>query len=242
VASDQVGLRERKKRATRALIADTALRLFAERGFDQTTVAEVAEAAGVSVKTVFNYFPAKEDLFFDLADEIEQIWLDAVADHRPGESPLAGLRRRVLSRFADHPGGPSARFRKVLAGSTLLQARGQQMWASHEDAITQALAALLGMDGEDPTPRVLAHQVLSIHPMILRMVELWTQRGAAPDEVRDRALRLIDRAFDILERGIPGSLAAGNDSPSPGNTGQGEQQLDPDGWVDGDLAQRPSSA
>jgi AcrR family transcriptional regulator len=203
VTSGQVGLRERKKRATRTLIADTALRLFAERGFDQTTVAEVAEAAGVSVKTVFNYFPAKEDLFFDRAEEIEQLWLDAVGDHRPGEPLLAGLRRRVLSRFADHTGGPSAQFRKVLAGSTLLQARGQQMWAGHEDAIAHSLAGLLGVDGEDPTARVLAHQVLSIHPMVLRMVEVWTRQGAAPDEIRDRALALIDRAFDILERGVP---------------------------------------
>jgi len=210
VTSGQLGLRERKKRATRTLIADTALRLFAERGFDQTTVAEVAEAAGVSVKTVFNYFPAKEDLFFDRADEVEQLWLDAVAGHRPGEPLLAGLRRRVLSRFADHPSGPSGQFRKVLAGSTLLQARGQQMWAGHEDAIAHALAGLLGADSEDPTARVLAHQVLSIHPMVLRMVEVWTQQGAAPDEVRDRALCLINRAFDILERGLP-ELAGGPD-------------------------------
>ena len=79
-------LRERKKRETRARIADTALRLFKERGFDQTTVADVAAAADVSVKTVFNYYPAKEDLFFDRADEIEQIWLDAVADRRPGRA------------------------------------------------------------------------------------------------------------------------------------------------------------
>jgi AcrR family transcriptional regulator len=202
VAPGQSGLRERKKRATRALIADTALRLFAERGFDQTTVAEVAEAAGVSVKTVFNYFPAKEDLFFDRAEEVEQIWLDAVADRQPDEPLLAGLRRRVLSRFADHPDGPSGQFGKVLAGSTLLQARGQQLWAGHEDAIAQALAERLSADREDLTARVLAHQVLSIHPMVLRMVEAWTQQGATPDEVRDRALRLINRAFDILERGV----------------------------------------
>jgi AcrR family transcriptional regulator len=202
MASGQSGLRERKKRATRTLIADTALRLFAERGFDQTTVAEVAEAAGVSVKTVFNYFPAKEDLFFDRAEEVEQIWLDAVADRQPDEPLLAGLRRRVLSRFADHPDGPSGQFGKVLTGSTLLQARGQQLWAGHEDAIAQALTERLSADRADLTARVLAHQVLGIHPMVLRMVEAWTQQGAAPDEVRDRALRLINRAFDIIERGV----------------------------------------
>jgi len=200
----QAGLRERKKLQTRARIADTALRLFKERGFDQTTVAEVAAAADVSVKTVFNYFPAKEDLFFDRADEVEQIWLDAVADRRPDEPLLAGLRRRVVSRFADHPNGPGVDFRKVLAGSTLLQARGQQMWASHEDAIAGALAERLGAGADDATARVLAHQVLSIHPMMLRMVELWTEQGEPPVEVRDRALQLINRAFDILERGLDG--------------------------------------
>jgi AcrR family transcriptional regulator len=202
VASGQPGLRERKKQATRTLIADTALRLFMERGYDQTTVADVAEAAGVSVKTVFNYFPAKEDLFFDQADEMEQMWLDAVADRRPGEPVLAGLRRREMARFADHPGGPSAQFRKVLASSTRLQARGQQMWASHEDAIALSLAEWLGVGSEDATPRVLAHQVLSIHQMTVRMVEVWNQQGATPDETRDRALRLINRAFDILEHGL----------------------------------------
>ena len=200
----QAGLRERKKLQTRARIADAALRLFKERGFDQTTVAEVAAAADVSVKTVFNYFPAKEDLFFDRADEVEQIWLDAVADRRPDEPLLAGLRRRVVSRFADHPNGPGVDFRKVLAGSTLLQARGQQMWASHEDAIAGALAERLGAGADDATARVLAHQVLSIHPMMLRMVELWTEQGEPPVEVRDRALQLINRAFDILERGLDG--------------------------------------
>jgi AcrR family transcriptional regulator len=206
VAEDtgQAGLRERKKRETRARIADAALGLFKERGFDQTTVADVAAAADVSVKTVFNYFPAKEDLFFDRADEIEQIWLDAVADRRPGEPLLAGLRRRVLSRFSDHPDGPGVGFRRVLAGSTHLQARGQQMWASHEDAIAAALAGQLGAGAEDPTARVLAHQVLSIHPMMLRMVEMWTERGDPPGVVRDRALQLINRAFDVLEHGFGG--------------------------------------
>jgi AcrR family transcriptional regulator len=201
-AAAPAGLRERKKQATRAHIADTALRLFARQGFDQTTVAEVAAAADVSVKTVFNYFPVKEDLFFDLADEVEQTWVDAVADRQPGQPLLAGLRRRVLARFAGHPDGPTGTFRKVLAGSTRLQARGQQMWASHEDAIARALAEQPGAEVDDLTARVLAHQVLSIHPMILRMAELWAGQGTGPEQVRELAQRLINRAFDILEGGL----------------------------------------
>ncbi|TDW22573.1 TetR family transcriptional regulator [Kribbella kalugense] len=196
----ETGLRERKKRETRARIADVALALFAERGFDQTTVAEVAAAADVSVKTVFNYFPAKEDLFFDRAEEIEQRWLEAVADRRDGESLLAGLRRRSLGRFADHPSGATAHFRKILGSSALLQAKGQQMWAWHEDAVAAALAT----EVDELTARVLAHQVFSIHPLALRMVELWTQEGVEADEIRDRVVALINRAFDLLDRSVGG--------------------------------------
>lgn len=202
VTAEPMGLRERKKRATRALIADTALRLFKERGFDRTTVAEVAEAAGVSVKTVFNYFPAKEDLFFDRDEEILRVVLDAAGDVRSGESPLAGLRRRLLAVFEGHPAERTARFRAVLAGSTLLQARGQQMRANYEDALTLALAGRLGVGDDDPVPRVLAHQVLAIPFLVIRMEELWAERGVAPDEVRDRSARLVNSSFDILERGF----------------------------------------
>ncbi|TDW76609.1 TetR/AcrR family transcriptional regulator [Kribbella pratensis] len=192
------GLRERKKAETRARIADVALRLFAERGFDQTTVAEVAAAADVSVKTVFNYYPAKEDLFFDRAEEIEQSWLEAVADRQEGESLLAGLRRRSLGRFADHPNGPSTHFRRVLAGSPLLQAKGQQMWAWHEDAVAAALAE----EVDELTARILAHQVFNIHPLALRMVERWTEEGLEADEIRERVLALVNRAFDLLDRSV----------------------------------------
>jgi AcrR family transcriptional regulator len=194
----ELGLRERKKLETRARIADAALRLFAERGFDQTTVAEVAAAADVSVKTVFNYFPAKEDLVLDRSEAVEQSWLDAVADRAPGEPLLAGVRRRALSRFAGHPAGPTAYFRQVMAGSALLQARGQQMWADHEDAVAGALAAEV-----DPvTARVLAHQAFSVHPMALRMVEKWAREGVPPDEIRERARTLINRAFDLLDHAV----------------------------------------
>jgi len=91
-----MGLRDLKKQQTRTAIADTALRLFMKRGFDHVTVAEVAEAAGVSEKTVFNYFPSKEDLFFDEVDEREAALVAAIRERRPDESILAALRRNQL--------------------------------------------------------------------------------------------------------------------------------------------------
>jgi AcrR family transcriptional regulator len=207
---EPTGLRERKKREVRTRIADAALRLFAAKGFDQTTVAEVAVAANVSVKTVFNYFPAKEDLFFDRAEQVEQHWLEAVADRGHQESVLTGLRRRALLRFQDHPDGITGQFRRVMAGSAALQGRGQQMWAAHEDAIAAALAELLDAPSTDPTPQIVAHHVLAVHPLALRMAEQWADQGRSDNEVRDRVLDLINRSFDILERGLAQRAAPGD--------------------------------
>src|SRR4051795_7280322 len=91
------GLRARKKEQTRRLIADTARRLFAERGFDAVTVAEVARAADVAEKTVFNYFATKEDLFYSGMEAFEDRLLGAIRDRAPGESVIAAFRAFVLA-------------------------------------------------------------------------------------------------------------------------------------------------
>ncbi len=88
--------RARKKAATRALVLETAQRMFDERGFDAVTIADVAATADVAVQTVFNHFPTKEELFF--ADRVP--WLDAPSDavreRDPGETPTAALRRSLV--------------------------------------------------------------------------------------------------------------------------------------------------
>src|ERR671934_155487 len=90
------GLRERKKQRTRELIAETARRLFLERGFDHVPVAEIARAADVSEKTVFNYFPRKEDLVYWRLQCFEEELLAAVRDRAPGESVLDAFAEFVL--------------------------------------------------------------------------------------------------------------------------------------------------
>ncbi len=92
------GLRERKKQRTRRHIADTARRLFAERGFEQVTVAEIAREAEVAPATVFNYFPAKEDLFYSRLEAFEERLLAAIREREPGQSVLAAFGAFLLAQ------------------------------------------------------------------------------------------------------------------------------------------------
>src|SRR2546421_11475298 len=91
-----MALRERKKERTRRLIADTARRLFAERGFEAVSVAEVARTADVSEATVFNYFATKEDLFYSGLEAFEEQLLATIRDRSPGESVLDAFGHFVL--------------------------------------------------------------------------------------------------------------------------------------------------
>ena len=115
---DQPGLRERKKQRTRELIAETARRLFAERGFDRVTVAEIAREADVAEKTVYNYFPSKEDLFYHRLEAFEEELIAAIRDRAPGESVLAAFGRFLLA-----PRGVFARLDPADARDALAELR-----------------------------------------------------------------------------------------------------------------------
>src|SRR3954471_7776666 len=85
--------RNRKRLATRQGISDAATRLFIERGFDNVTVDEIAEAADVGRMTVFNHFPRKEDMFFDRDEEARETLRDALRQRDKGIAPIEALRR-----------------------------------------------------------------------------------------------------------------------------------------------------
>src|SRR6516165_3088712 len=102
------GLRERREQEARQAISDAAMALFAAQGFDEVTISQVADAAGVSKMTVTNYFPRKEDLVFDRAEAIIRGLVDAVAARAPGESLLAAIRRDYAGRLAAGDAVPTA--------------------------------------------------------------------------------------------------------------------------------------
>src|SRR6266508_181984 len=131
------GLRERKKQRTRELIAETARRLFAERGFDRVTVAEVARAAEVSQQTVFNYFPTKEDLVYWRLQSFEDELLATIREREPGESALAAFGRFLLAQRAllgkqdPQVREQLAALTRMIADSPALQAREPQIFAGY---------------------------------------------------------------------------------------------------------------
>jgi len=218
----EMGLRERKKQQTRQLIADTAWRLFADRGFDRVTVAEVAREAEVALATVFNYFPTKEDLFYSRLEAFGQRMVEAVASRREGEPALAALRRFLLASGGlvaqVEAGDPEAveRLRtvnRVIADSPALQARERQVIARYADSLAELLAAELGVPPDDVEVRVAANAMIGVHATLL---DFTRRRVLADDRLERLAGDLREagrRAFALLERGL------GDFAPKPKKAG-----------------------
>lgn len=199
------GLRERKKRAAREAITATARRLFAERGFDAVTVAEVAAAAGVSEKTVFNYFPTKEDLAFAGREEGIAQFVAAITGRPPGSSVLDVFRTMtgtVLDVFV--AGGDEDLFTvaMIIRGSRTLQERLTVGWESGAAAITAVIAETAGAAEDDLVPAIVARTLWFTH----RSIFLLALNGMLAEEDREQlAARLrvaADRAYDQLAGGL----------------------------------------
>lgn len=160
------GLRERKRRHTRTAIAHTAMELFAERGFDEVSVAEIAAAAGVAEKTVYNYFPVKADMFFDEAGDILAELLAAVRYRAAGDSALAAVGTFMAGRAewaaGRRPAQPTGRFRQLIADSTVLQAHQRLMFGRYEIALAQLLAEETGAAVGSVEPFVAAVAMIAV--------------------------------------------------------------------------------
>ncbi|MEU5598554.1 TetR family transcriptional regulator [Streptomyces sp. NPDC020298] len=197
---EQIGLRERKKRRMYKDVSDIAVRLFLEKGFDAVSVAEVAAAAGISKPTLFRYFPAKEDLVLhriaDHEDEAARVVTGAA-------SPLGALRRHFLDGLGqcdpitglnDHP--EVLAFHRLLYGTPALVAR------MHE-YLRRSEAALAGALGGDLDARLAAGQIVAVRRILAE--DNWRRiaAGERVDEVRADAMAAAERAFGLLEAGLP---------------------------------------
>jgi AcrR family transcriptional regulator len=212
----EMGLRERKKAQTRQLIADTAWRLFADRGFERVTVAEVAREAQVAVATVFNYFPTKEDLFFFRLEAFGADLVEAVAGRAPGEPALAAFRRRLLGAgglLAQVEAGDDQALERlrtmnrVIAASPALQAREQQAFAGAAAALADQLAADTGAPPGDLDAQVAANALVGVQRALVDHTRRRVLTDEQPANLAADVRALAERAFALLEHGLGGYAA-----------------------------------
>ncbi|MFI6561304.1 TetR/AcrR family transcriptional regulator [Streptomyces sp. NPDC050534] len=182
------GRRERKKAATRRAIADAALHLFLQRGYDDVGIREIADAADVSTTTLFKHFPVKEALVFDEEDDVEAALLAAVRERPEGQSVPAALREHALrSRLLTADGDPRfAAFLRLVNDTPALRDYHQNMWLRHTAALAHVIAVEGGLPADDPACTALAHFAL-VAP-----------RAA---QGHDDPRQAVTRAFELLESG-----------------------------------------
>jgi AcrR family transcriptional regulator len=205
MAAPTEGLRERKKRATRDAIAATARRLFAERGFDAVTVAEVAAAADVSEKTVFNHFPAKEDLVF-AGGEARLAQLAAAIVQRPaGTSVLEVFRassEAMLDAIAAGAGEDRLVVPRIVRDSPTLQQRLAAGWEHEAAALVAVIAQATGVDDDDLVPAVVARTLAWALITIFRAAFDGLLAGEDPERLAARLRPQAARAYDQLAVGL----------------------------------------
>jgi AcrR family transcriptional regulator len=211
-----MGLRELKKEQTRELIADTAWRLFADRGFDRVTVAEVAHEAMVAPATVFNYFPTKEDLFFFRLETFGAHLVGAIHKRPPGEPALDAFRRFLLQPAGLlaqlDAGDPQALERlrtvhRMIDASPALQAREQRALSGYADALAALLAQETATAADDVRARVAANAMMGVQRTLIDYVRRRILDDDKPERLAADVRRLGKRAFALLSEGL-GDYAA----------------------------------
>src|SRR5947209_3230956 len=150
----KLGLRERKKRQTRDTIASAALRLFAERGYDETTLAEIAEAADVSPRTIFAYYQSKEDILFCEEPPFVEMLKQRLDERPPGTTTIDAIRDFLSSI---EPPDEAARLRKqVVSADPALQMRMRAHHGQLEPLLAASIAQDLGVGPDDIRPLLVA--------------------------------------------------------------------------------------
>jgi AcrR family transcriptional regulator len=194
--SAQPGLRARKKAQTRRRLMRAAVRLAGRRGWAETTVEDIAAAAGVSPRTFFRYFPTKVDALFGDEPEREGAIERALAKRRPGEPILAAVRRGVIdfvTEFMDEPDLYITRARLALEHPDLL-GPALVRFARFEAIVTAAAAEELKANAEDLRPRLIGAAAAAA---IRCTSQTWVARDGRGDP-RD----IVHESFDLIERGL----------------------------------------
>ncbi len=204
-----MGLRESKKAATRLQISNVATHLFIERGFDSVSVADVAKAANVSKMTIFNYFPRKEDLFFDREKEVQDTVRAALASRKKGTS-IVGMLGALAQRFVDEPhpfakwNDDTERFIGTVTASPTLLARARELREEAERDVAVLLAEAAGQT-DDPRASVIAVGTVSAWRVAYGRASDARAAGKRPAVIRKIFLDTFEAGFGMVRRAAKGT-------------------------------------
>jgi AcrR family transcriptional regulator len=187
---EPIGRRERKKAATRKAISDVATMMFLERGFDNVSIREVADAADVSPTTVFAHFPQKEALVFDEDDEQRDRLVSAVRDRPKGSTINRAIHdfyaTEMTANIVEHGDEVTRTFMRFLNETPALRDYAAKMWLRHEDTLSDAIAEELGLP--HPTAEV------RIYSRFMLQLQLLVNESEDP-------LGTLEAGFSVLETG-----------------------------------------
>src|SRR3984957_19556708 len=208
------GLRERKKRLTREAIFAAADRLFAAGGFENVTVAEIADAANVSGKTVFTYVSAKEELLSRGQPTVLDAVVRAVASRRLGQTPLVAAAQALLAAVNETDENLSLEsFQRMVASGPAARSRVRALWDETETRLAEVLGAEAHDARRDLPVELAARRLTAAQIMVL-------VRTVTSDEVADLITKSADtdpgrrEALAQWIRDAAGRLARGLQSPA----------------------------
>ncbi|MFD8534612.1 TetR/AcrR family transcriptional regulator [Streptomyces rubrogriseus] len=183
----QSGRRERKKAATRQKIADTALRLFLERGYDAVGIRDVAAEADVAVTTLFSHFASKEALVFEQDEDFEHRLTRAVTDRAPHEPLIPALRREILALVRHCTADSAAPIWRMIDGSPALRKYDESVRLRHAEALATAIAADATLTRSETAARTLARFVIDAYSL--------SREAPDPEAALDEIFPMIEAAW-----------------------------------------------
>ena len=198
----ETGLRELKKARTRRHIAETAARLFAERGYERVAVSEIAREAEVAEQTLYNYFPTKEQLVTDREQQIQDQLSELIRSRPAGTSPAAAIRELVLETVSEISGRPAETARGNLGYLAAISPAINRLALEMTDRLAAALAAAIS-DTTSVAPEIARLQGIAlagVFQIIISESGRRTHDGQTPAEIAEALHSEIENVLTALDR------------------------------------------
>ncbi len=207
----EAGLRERKKRRTREAIVEAAMDLFEERGFEGTTVADIAARADIAPRTYFAYFPSKEDVVFADFEETFTSLQARLRDREPGETAIDALRGWLVGKLGEADFGDERQRcrRRLIRENPSLDAHERHLHGQFETALGEAIAEDVGGEPTDVRARMVAASAVAAFDKLGEYYKDDAGPNAAP--FGDDPMAVVDDALRFLRAGVE----ALQDAPAP---------------------------